>query len=44
MADDGEKWTKHSWAEATAVKATGSHTYESYFYDDWCIGDGKRAF
>ncbi len=35
-------WKKHTFAEATAVKAIDSHTYESYFPDDWCIGTGKR--
>lgn len=38
--DDDYKWAKHTFAEATAVKAVDSHNYESYFYDDWCIGDG----
>jgi len=29
-----------SFAEATAVKATSSHTYSAEFPDDWCIGSG----
>ena len=30
-----------SFADATAVKATSSHTYEANFPNDWCIGSGK---
>lgn len=30
-----------SFADATAVKALSSHTYEANFPDDWCIGSGK---
>lgn len=31
-------WKTTSFAEATAVKAIDSHTYEGFFPDDWCIG------
>ncbi|KAI8956292.1 thioesterase-like superfamily-domain-containing protein [Xylaria longipes] len=27
-----------TFAEATAVKATGSHTYTAHFLSEWCIG------
>lgn len=29
---------KTSFADATTVTATSSHTYTAYFPDDWCIG------
>lgn len=30
-----------TFAEATSVKATSSHTYEADFPEDWCIGSGR---
>ena len=30
-----------TFAEATAVKATGPHTYEGNFPTEWCIGSGQ---
>ena len=30
-----------SYADATAVKALDSHTYEVELQDDWCIGAGE---
>lgn len=33
-------WKTVTFAEATAVKAVGSHSYEGNFPSDWCIGKG----
>lgn len=33
-------WKTTTFAEATAVKAIDSHTYEGNFPDDWSIGKG----
>lgn len=36
-------WATTTFAEATAIKAIDSHTYEGSFPPDWSIGKGMPS-